>query len=124
MIEQALNMVNDFLNNRYEPLDFSYDFPDFLIEHYDEMEEENKTINAVLNENMPEICADYEMGENPDYFKERVKEELEDYIWIGVKNEIGFKTAGITCVVYRISKGPAENGKCNVYKSEYGYRRV
>lgn len=80
MIEQALNMVKRFLKNEYPPLEFSYDFPDFLIEHYNEMEAENKKINDILNDNMPEICAEYEQGANATAFIQKVKAELSDIL--------------------------------------------
>lgn len=77
MITQALQMIDDFLNDKYDPLKFSYDFPDFLIDKYEVMEKENKTVNDILNEDMPEICAEYELGANPEEFKRKVKEEYE-----------------------------------------------
>lgn len=80
MIEQAFIMIDKFINNKYDPLDFSYDFPSFLIEHYDEMEAENKEINDIFNDNMPEICADYEIGASPEVFIARVKKELGDIL--------------------------------------------
>lgn len=74
MINKALGMMEDFIDGRYEPLDFSYNFPDFLIQNYDRLEQENEYINGVLNENMPEICAEYEIGEPPDDFIKQVKD--------------------------------------------------
>ncbi len=77
MIEQAFQMISDFLNNKYDPLEFSYDFPDFLIDKYEIMEKENKEVNDIFNDNMPEICAEYEMGANAGEFKQKVKSEYE-----------------------------------------------
>lgn len=77
MIEQAFKMIDDFLNGNYDALDFSYDFPDYLIEKYDIMEKENKHINDIFNDNMPEICAEYEIGESPEKFKRKIKAEYD-----------------------------------------------
>lgn len=77
MIEQAFQMINDFLNDKYDPLEFSYDFPDFLIDKYDIMENENIMVNSILNDDMPEICAEYEMGADSDEFKQKIKSEYE-----------------------------------------------
>ncbi len=77
MIEQAFRMINDFLNDKYDPLEFSYDFPDFLIDKYEIIERENRAVNDILNDDMPEICAEYEIGANADEFKRKVKSEYE-----------------------------------------------
>lgn len=77
MIEQAFQMITDFLNDKYDPLMFSYDFPNFMIEQYEAMEQENKAVNNVFNDDIPEICADYEMGEPSDEFKTRIRAEYE-----------------------------------------------
>lgn len=79
MIRRAIKMINEFLNGEYDPLDFSYDFPDFLIENYDflENENENEIINEALNDNLPEICAEYEIGADAENFKGEVQAEYE-----------------------------------------------
>ena len=74
-MNDALKMIKEFIANRYEPLDFSYDFPDYLIEHYDEMLEEDRDKTAILNEELPDICAEYERGMDPTEFIEKVKIE-------------------------------------------------
>ena len=73
MIIQAIQMINEFLNGEYDPLDFSYDFPDFLIENYDVLENEDRAINEILNDNLPEICAEYEIGADTENFKDEVR---------------------------------------------------
>lgn len=77
MIRQAIQMINEFLNGEYDPLDFSYDFPDFLIENYDALENEDEIINEALNDNLPEICAEYEIGADTENFKDEVRAEYE-----------------------------------------------
>ena len=70
-------MIKSFLNGKYEALAFSYDFPEFLIENYDEMEKENTIVTDILNDNMPEICSEYEIGQPFDEFKQKTKVEYD-----------------------------------------------
>lgn len=73
MLNEAYNMMNKLINGEYDPLAFSFDFPGFLCENYEIMKAENPMALAVLNENMPEICDEYERGEDPKQFIEKVK---------------------------------------------------
>lgn len=75
-MDQIRNMIMDFLAGSYDPLDFSYDLPDLLIQKYDEVENKDATVNSILNENLPEICAEYERGEDPTYFMSQVYGEF------------------------------------------------
>ena len=62
MIDEVLGMIQKFLDGKYDLMEFSYDLPDFLVEHYDEMYAEDAASTEILNDNIPEICADYEEG--------------------------------------------------------------
>ena len=77
MIDEALNMVRHLLDGEYDLMAFSYDLPDFLVEHYDDMYAENSTVTEILNDNIPEVCADYEEGYPPEDFKQRIRAEYE-----------------------------------------------
>lgn len=70
-------MMLRFLAGEYDPLEFSFDFPDYLVEHYDEMAAANPGRTDILNDELPEICADYERGEDPAKFIARVQREYE-----------------------------------------------
>lgn len=83
MMNTALSMIDDFLNDKYEPWDFSNDLPAFMVAHYDEMQKENAAINDILNDEMPEICADYEMGESPENFKSLIRCEYDKIMALG-----------------------------------------
>ena len=72
-----LNMMLQFIEGNYDPLEFSMDLEDFFANHYDEMERENKNITDYFNEDLPEICAEYEHGEDPTDFKAKVKEQYD-----------------------------------------------
>lgn len=70
-------MIREFLAGSYDPLAFSYDLPFCLCEYYDDMHSEDPTITELLNEELPEICADYERGADPAPFMAAVKREYE-----------------------------------------------
>lgn len=77
MIDEVLGMIQKFLDGKYDLMEFSYDLPDFLVEHYDEMYAEDAASTEILNDNIPEICADYEEGYPPEDFKQRIRTEYE-----------------------------------------------
>lgn len=74
---EVLNMINDFLSGTYEPFAFSADLPGCLCEYYDDMYSENSAMTKILNEELPEICAEYEPGFDPAPFMAAVKREYE-----------------------------------------------
>lgn len=76
-MDELKNMIDSFLSGEYDPFDFSFDLPEFLIEHHIELEAENAAAFAVLEDELPEICADYEPGFDPAPFMEAVKREYE-----------------------------------------------
>ncbi len=75
-MDQIRNMMMAFLVGLYDPVDFSYDLPDLLIKKYEEVENEDATVNAILNATLPEICAEYERGEDPTRFIDLVYVEF------------------------------------------------
>lgn len=77
MIKKLCDMVERFLNGEYEPLSFSFDFPDAIIEHWDDGVKENSAVMEIFNDEFPEICADFERGADPHPFMERIATEYE-----------------------------------------------
>lgn len=75
MFREVFEMMAKLINGEYDPLVFSYDFPGFLCENYEKLKDENPYALDILNENMPDICADYERGEDPKPFIEKVKHQ-------------------------------------------------
>ena len=68
-------MIKDFLEGKTDPLSFSIDLPDFLFDNYEEMMLENQQATRILNENLPDICEEYERGEEPTKFMKKVEME-------------------------------------------------
>lgn len=58
--EELLEMMKKFLDGKFDPYDFSFDFPECLASLNPKLEKENRALSELLNEDMPEICADYE----------------------------------------------------------------
>lgn len=81
--DELLKMIKDFLNHNYSIEDFSYDFPDLLVENFESLEKQNQQLANLLNEDMPEICSGYETDADerrrfPDvYFsEEQIREKV------------------------------------------------
>ncbi|MDR9796326.1 hypothetical protein Q4O60_07360 [Aeribacillus pallidus] len=55
-----MEMMKKFLDGKFDPYDFSFDFPECLASLTPKLEKENRALSELLNEDMPEICADYE----------------------------------------------------------------
>lgn len=71
------DMLERFIAGGYDPLDFSYDFPSDVVDHGDELREENPALLEILDDNLPEICAEYERGMDPRPFIDAVRKEYE-----------------------------------------------
>ena len=76
-MNEVVEMIKNFLAGNYGPLAFSYDLPEVLIKNYDEMNNENEEITKILNEELPDICAEYEDGMDIQEFQTKVKKEYE-----------------------------------------------
>ena len=70
-------MIDRFLAGGYDPVAFSVDLEDLLMEVIPEIEEENPMLAQELRNEFPFICADYEMGEDPSDFMKNVKAEYD-----------------------------------------------
>lgn len=68
-------MFRQFFAGNYEPFAFSADLPDCLCAYYDEMFAIAPKFTETLNEELPEICADYEPGSDVRKFKQSVEAE-------------------------------------------------
>lgn len=72
--EELLSQIKQFLDGKTDPEAFSYDFPEDLAERFKELEKENRRLAELLNEDMPEICANFEpeasLRTHPDYLDE------------------------------------------------------
>ena len=76
-MDELKHMIEKFLAGESDALEFSLDLEAYLVIHYDEMYAENAAATLVLNDELPEICADYEPGFDPAPFMAAVKREYE-----------------------------------------------
>jgi hypothetical protein len=59
-LKQILVSIDDFLEDRVKAIDFSYDFPDLLMESAKDIKEFNYELFVVIHDELPEICYWYE----------------------------------------------------------------
>lgn len=71
--DELLQMIEDFLIGKYDPLEFSLDADYFLCQHYDDIEKVNKEVAIYLNDELPDICDIYERGDDPTELKKQIK---------------------------------------------------
>ncbi len=76
-IKEILFMLEELFSGKYDALEFSCDMEDFFFENYDAIKQENKDVAAILNENLPEICAEGEPGFDPTHMIEELKKVYE-----------------------------------------------
>lgn len=72
-ILRVMEIIEQFLKGDYDPLSFSYDFPEKAFENYDKMSQENPKIAEYLDQTMPYICDEYEPGMDPADMKGKVR---------------------------------------------------
>ena len=76
MIKQLLDKIAEFLNDRdADAFGFSIEVEDYLIEAYDKMMKEDAAVTYLMNENLPDICAAYEVGMDISEFKRQIEAE-------------------------------------------------
>ena len=81
MFEKIMNYIKEFLDYTPDDIyDFSCDLEGKLIQHYDEMHNEQLKATEILNDEMPDICATGEPGMKPEEieeFKAKLRKEYE-----------------------------------------------
>lgn len=81
MIRKILCMLETFLSEDItDATSFSIELEDALCDYYTEMETENSSLAAYLNEDLPDICASYEIGMDMAEFKKVIQEIYENAI--------------------------------------------
>ena len=78
MIEHIKEMVEKFLADEYDPLEFSYDLPDYIVDNYEAISKENESLAKELDDTFPELCAEYERGTNSETFKQKIQIAYEE----------------------------------------------
>ncbi|AFL99512.1 hypothetical protein Desde_1080 [Desulfitobacterium dehalogenans ATCC 51507] len=83
--DELAGMMKDFLDRKVAPEEFSFEFPARLAYVTPELEKENKPLSDLLNEEMPETCANFEPNEAerkamPGYYlsEEEVREKVKE----------------------------------------------
>lgn len=74
-IQQAFNILEELLQGKYDPLQFSCDMEQFLFDNFSSMRQESPEVNDVLQEELPEICAEGEPGMDFTDMIEKVERE-------------------------------------------------
>ena len=77
MIEHIKEMVEKFLVDEYDPLAFSYDLPDYIVDNYEDICRDNGFLAKKMDDTFTEICAEYENGRNPEPFKQKIQAAYE-----------------------------------------------
>ena len=72
-IDRLFAMLERFLAGEYDALKFSHDAPDFLAEHYDEIQAESNKACLYLNDELPDACDIYERGDNPNELMKKIE---------------------------------------------------
>lgn len=85
-LKKLLATIDDFLEDRIKPFDFSYDLPDLLLESSNIIDAFDSGLCDALHYDLPEICSMYEEGAEYDpktgvldvqHFKAKVLKEKE-----------------------------------------------
>lgn len=87
VVTDILNRIRLFVDGVTDAEEFSFDFPNDLADAYTDLERDNKPLAALLNDELPDICASYEADDvarrgEPDLldeeqFRRKVKEVYE-----------------------------------------------
>lgn len=62
MIDKALKMMEDLIDGKSNPVEFSIYFADFCFDNYDALEEEKVGVGYLLDQEIPDICDEGEPG--------------------------------------------------------------
>ena len=85
-MNEVISIINEYLTNPTNPSAFSLKLEDSLFDLYDKMIMENQDLADELNENFPDICAEYEQGYDENKYYQLVKKEA-----LRVENVLGIK---------------------------------
>jgi hypothetical protein len=78
VISDVKDMIVEFLEGDYDPLEFTFDLQDMITDEYEDMAEEDAdTAEQILNL-FPPICAEYEPGMNPEPMADKIRRAYTD----------------------------------------------
>ena len=77
IVDEIKNLILSFLSGNYEPADFSVELPHKIVDNYNAIESIDSKLAERLDDMFPDICAEYERGDDPEPFRKKVREEYE-----------------------------------------------
>lgn len=77
ILDKIKDMILKFLGGNYDPLEFSYDLPDLIVDNYEDLKRYDPGLAKKLDDTFPEICAEYERGDDPTAMSEKVRRAYE-----------------------------------------------
>ena len=83
---KAMDMLKQLLNGKYDPLQFSTDFPAYCYENYEELEKEYEGLGYYLDQVVPDICDEGEPGFDPTHMIEELKKVYDKVLEIIKQN--------------------------------------
>ncbi len=72
-LEIVFNMFDALFNGKYDPFDFSCDMEQYLFDNYKDLQKENKATADILENDVPELCAEGEPGFDPTHMIDGLK---------------------------------------------------
>ncbi|MBP3199685.1 MAG: hypothetical protein J6N21_22185 [Butyrivibrio sp.] len=72
MIEKIQFLIEQFLSNKYDALQFSYELPDMIVDNYGLLTDENPDFAKMLDDTFPEICSEFERGADTEPFRRKI----------------------------------------------------
>ena len=79
LIEKLFNDVDLFFEGKHEETEpdyFAFYVQDYLCDNYDEMYKENAEVTEFLNEDLPDICAEMDLGIDDKPFLDKLSQQL------------------------------------------------
>lgn len=76
-IQTVFSYIQEFLDGKVDALDFSYDLQSLLCEQCKNMDKEDSNVCQLLHDELPFICDEYEMGDDPEPFRDKIRKEFE-----------------------------------------------
>jgi hypothetical protein len=75
--EKLIDMFKSLFLGKYDPVQFSCDFPEFCFQNYNELEKEHEGLGYYLDQVVPDICDEGEPGFDPTHMIEELKKVYE-----------------------------------------------
>ena len=77
IVEEIKNLIFSFISGNYDPADFSVDLPHMIVDNYEDIDVIDPKLAERLDDTFPDICSEYERGDDPASMREKVRKEYE-----------------------------------------------